>query len=110
MRKHWWFKHWRLDDFSPNSPMLEPSKVSLHTVLYCRVDERSAEGLFRSGTVAKQNRNVNSYELLVKRHGLIKSKEKQTVIHIAITELKQKYKCDSRINSVSPTYLTVCTN
>ena len=32
MRKHWWFKHWRLDDFSPNSPMLEPSKVSLHTV------------------------------------------------------------------------------
>ena len=33
MRKHWWFKHWRLDDFSPNSPMLEPFKVSLHTVL-----------------------------------------------------------------------------
>ena len=20
MRRHWWFKHWRLDDFSPNSP------------------------------------------------------------------------------------------
>ena len=31
--KHWWFKNWRMDDFSPNSPMLEPSKVSLHTVL-----------------------------------------------------------------------------
>ena len=36
MRKHWWFKHWRLDDFSPNLPMLEPSKVSLHTVYYKR--------------------------------------------------------------------------
>ena len=27
--KYWWFKNWRMDGFSPNSPMLEPSKVSL---------------------------------------------------------------------------------
>ena len=32
MDKHWWFKNWRMDEFLPNSPMLEPSKVSLHTV------------------------------------------------------------------------------
>ena len=32
MGKHWWFKYWRMDDFSPNSPMFEPSKVSLHMV------------------------------------------------------------------------------
>ena len=32
MEKHWWFKNWRMDDFPPNSPMLAPSKVSLHTV------------------------------------------------------------------------------
>ena len=33
MEKHWWFKNWQMDDFLPNSPMLAPSKVSLHMVL-----------------------------------------------------------------------------
>ena len=39
--KHWWFKNWRTDGFSPNSPMLEPSKVSLRMVInyifYCKL-------------------------------------------------------------------------
>ena len=32
MEKHWWFKNWQMDNFPPDSPMLAPSKVSLHTV------------------------------------------------------------------------------
>ena len=41
---------------------------------YYHCDKRSAEELFGSGTASKQNHNVYSLEVLVKRHRLTNNK------------------------------------
>ena len=44
----------------------------IREVPYCHHNERSTEGPFGLDTAAKQNWNVHSLEVLVKRHRLIK--------------------------------------
>ena len=51
MGKHWWFKSWRMDDFLPNSPMLQPSKVSLHTVVLHDLIDKAIPLSIPSGSI-----------------------------------------------------------
>ena len=70
-------------------------------VLYCCCDERSAEEPFRSGTAAKQNQNVYSLEVLVKRHKLIKSQD-AGLTRAAMTNLQMKISVAVELKSLSP--------
>ena len=63
------------------------------TYPYCHCDERSAEGPFRSFTAAKENWNIYSLEVLVKRQ-VNQITRHWNVTSAAMTELKWRYMCD----------------
>ena len=64
-------------------------------MLYCRCDERSTEGPFWwfSISAAKQNWNIYSFEVLVKRQ-VNQITRHRNVTRAAMTELKWRYMCD----------------
>ena len=73
----------------------------IREVLYCHCDKRSAEMPLGSGTAAKQNLNICSLEVLLKRHWLMKSQH-GSVTCAAMNELKRKYQCNCGIEICKP--------
>ena len=85
--------------------MVELQYIGEFEVLYCCRDERSAEEPFRLGTAAKQNQNVYSLEVLVKRHKLIKSQD-AGLTRAAMTNLQMKISVAVELKSLSPWHPT----
>ena len=74
-------------------------------VLYCG-DETSVKGPFRSDTAAKQNWNVYSLKVATCKETLDNQITRLgIVIYAAMTELKQRYKYNCEIKSMTPQHL-----